>query len=216
VIQTGSWAMNPDTGGISWSPEMYRINGFDPSEGPPTYPMVMARVHPEDRAELDTRIKHAVREGSGFEGELRIIMPEGGMKRLRYLGHPIALAPGKPKEYVGTVVDVTSGEATEARLIALLDEMRALVAWMTLAVYRAEELARTQHVSDASQSLITPREREVVRLIAEANTSKQIASRMGIGVKTVESHRTNIMRKLQLHSATELVRYAIRNGIARV
>jgi DNA-binding CsgD family transcriptional regulator len=216
VIQTGSWAMNPDTGRLSWSPEMYPINGFDPSEGQPTFPMVMERIHPEDRADIDTRIQHAVREGSGFEGEYRIVMPEGGTKRLRYLGHPIALAPGKPKEYVGTTVDVTSEETAQGRVSALLDEMRALVAWMTLAVYRAEELARMPHGPDASQSMITPREREVVRLIAEANTSKQIASRMGIGVKTVESHRTNIMRKLQLHSATELVRYAIRNGIAQV
>jgi len=208
--------LNPDTGELSWSRAMYRIVGFDPNEGQPTGPMVMARIHPDDRANVQTLIQDAVREGNEFEGEYRLLMPEGGMKRLRYVGHPIALAPGKPKEYVGTVVEVTSEESARTRVSALLDEMRALVAWMMLAVYRAEELARPQHVSDASQSLITPREREVVRLIAEANTSKQIASRMGIGVKTVESHRTNIMRKLQLHSATELVRYAIRNGIAQV
>jgi DNA-binding CsgD family transcriptional regulator len=178
--------------------------------------MVMARIHPDDRAQVQTRVQDAVREGNEFEGEYRLLMPEGGMKRLRYVGHPIAPAAGKPKEYVGTVLDVTAAETADARANALLDEMRALVAWMMLAVHRAEELARPQHVSDASQSLITRREREVVQLITEANTSKQIASRMGIGVKTVESHRTNIMRKLQLHSVTELVLYALRNGIVRL
>lgn len=193
---------------------MYRIIGFDPNEGPPTRPMVMARIHPEDRADVETCIQDAFRKGSGFEGEYRIFMPEGGMKRLRYVGHPLAPDGGKPKEYVGTIIDVTSEGAAEARVTALLDEMRALVAWMMLAVYRAEDLTNS-HGSDVSLSLITPRERQVVQLVAEANTSKQVASLMGIGVKTVESHRTNIMRKLQLHSVTELVRYAIRNGIVR-
>ena len=206
--------MNPDTGGISWSREMYGIVGFDPNEGQPTYPMVMARIHPDDRAQVETRVQDAVREGNEFEGEYRICMPEGGMKRLHYIGHPIAAADGKPKEYVGTVIDVTSEDLAEARVTALLDEMRALVAWMMLAAYRADELTDS-HGSDGSLSLITPRERQVVQLVAEANTSKQVASLMGICVKTVESHRTNIMRKLQLHSVTELVRFAIRNGIVR-
>lgn len=60
---------------------------------------------------------------------------------------------------------------------------------------------------------LTPREREVLQLIAEGLTSKEIGSRLGTALKTVESHRTNIIRKLDLHSIAELTKYAIREGL---
>lgn len=60
---------------------------------------------------------------------------------------------------------------------------------------------------------LTPREREVVQLIAEGLTSKEIAAQLGAGLKTVETHRTNLMRKLDLHSIAQLTKYAIREGL---
>lgn len=60
---------------------------------------------------------------------------------------------------------------------------------------------------------LTPREREIVQLIAEGKATKEVAEILGISIKTAETHRTNLMRKLKLHSATDLVRYAIRNQI---
>jgi DNA-binding NarL/FixJ family response regulator len=62
-------------------------------------------------------------------------------------------------------------------------------------------------------SRLTPREREVLQLVAEGKANKQIADALGLGVKTVETHRTNLMRKLRLHTASDLTRYAIRNRI---
>jgi DNA-binding NarL/FixJ family response regulator len=62
-------------------------------------------------------------------------------------------------------------------------------------------------------SALTPRERETVQLIAEGKSNKEIAELFGISVKTVETHRAAIMRKLKLDSFAGLVRYAIRNGI---
>jgi DNA-binding NarL/FixJ family response regulator len=61
---------------------------------------------------------------------------------------------------------------------------------------------------------LTPREREVVQLIAEGRSSKEIADLLKITFRTTETHRANIMRKLGLHSVSELVRYAIRNELA--
>ena len=61
---------------------------------------------------------------------------------------------------------------------------------------------------------LTAREREVVQLIAEGRSSKHVADALGISVKTVDTHRANLMRKLGIHSVSELVRYAIREGIA--
>ncbi len=60
---------------------------------------------------------------------------------------------------------------------------------------------------------LTTREREVVRLIAEGKSSKDVGDVLEMSVKTVETHRANVMRKLQVHSVSELVRYAIRNSI---
>jgi DNA-binding NarL/FixJ family response regulator len=71
--------------------------------------------------------------------------------------------------------------------------------------------------SDASRSRsrLTPREREILQLLAEAKSNKEVASLLGISVNTAEAHRANIMLKLDLHSVAELVHYAIRNQIIK-
>lgn len=68
-------------------------------------------------------------------------------------------------------------------------------------------------LADMPKVSTTPRERQIIQLVAESRSSKEVAAKLGISVKTVESHRTNIMRKLRLRSVSDLVRYAIRNGI---
>jgi DNA-binding NarL/FixJ family response regulator len=60
-----------------------------------------------------------------------------------------------------------------------------------------------------SKDLLTLREREVLKLIAESHSTKQIAARLGLSVKTVDNHRTNLMRKLDLHDVASLTRFAI-------
>src|SRR6266403_473357 len=65
----------------------------------------------------------------------------------------------------------------------------------------------------SSRSRLTPREREVLQLLAEGKSNKEVAGFLGISVKTAETHRANIMLKLDFHSVTELVRYAVRNKI---
>jgi len=62
-----------------------------------------------------------------------------------------------------------------------------------------------------SRNQLTPREREIVQLLAEGKSNKEAATMLGISVKTIETHRANIMLKLNVHSITELVHYAIRN-----
>jgi DNA-binding NarL/FixJ family response regulator len=66
---------------------------------------------------------------------------------------------------------------------------------------------------ESMRDRLTAREREVVQLLAEGKSSKEVASSLGISVKTAETHRANIMRKLQLHTVMDLVRYAVRNQI---
>ena len=73
-----------------------------------------------------------------------------------------------------------------------------------------------QKEAPSCRSRLTPREREVVQLLAEGKTSKEVAVALNLSVKTAETHRTNIMRKLDLHSVADLTLYALRNGIAQV
>jgi len=75
---------------------------------------------------------------------------------------------------------------------------------------RGAETAREDVASDP----LSAREREVVQLLAEGNSSKRIASRLDISVKTAETHRFRIMRKLGFNSVAQVVRYALRNGFA--
>jgi len=74
-------------------------------------------------------------------------------------------------------------------------------------------LGKGSTASDDAPLQITAREREVVQLLAEGKSSKEVAAVLEIGVKTVETHRANILRKLHCHSVTDLVRYAVRNHI---
>ena len=70
---------------------------------------------------------------------------------------------------------------------------------------------------DASpRAKLTPREREIVQLLAEGKSSREVADALGLSVKTAETHRANIMRKLNLHSVSDLVMYAVRNNIVHV
>jgi DNA-binding NarL/FixJ family response regulator len=65
-------------------------------------------------------------------------------------------------------------------------------------------------------SNLTSREREVLQLLAEGKTTKEVAVALGLSVKTAETHRSNVMRKLDLHSVSELVLYAVRNDIIHI
>jgi len=84
---------------------------------------------------------------------------------------------------------------------------------------RATEMAldatRKRSASDGAdyKGRLTPREREIVQLLAEGKSSKEVAVALNISIKTAETHRTNIMRKLEIHSVSELVRYAVKNQI---
>ncbi len=79
-----------------------------------------------------------------------------------------------------------------------------------------ESIRSRRSVSNFQQSVrnrLTPREREIIQLLSEGKSSKEVAVMLGISVKTSETHRANVMRKLEIHSVSQLVRYAVRNRI---
>ena len=69
------------------------------------------------------------------------------------------------------------------------------------------------NISTVLRNPLSSREREIVQLLAEGKNSREVSLSLGISVKTVETHRANIMRKLEIHNVSELVRYAVRNQL---
>lgn len=97
---------------------------------------------------------------------------------------------------------------------ALLDAVRAVArgdAYLSPSVADAVLTDYRKHVTNPVD-LLTAREREVLQLIAEGKTNKDIANQLSLSVYTVEAHRSRLMEKLNLHSTGDLVRFAIRNG----
>jgi DNA-binding NarL/FixJ family response regulator len=70
--------------------------------------------------------------------------------------------------------------------------------------------------SESGINILTKREREILQLIAESHSTRDIAAKLQISVKTAENHRTNLMRKLDLHDVASLTRYAINNGLISI
>lgn len=102
---------------------------------------------------------------------------------------------------------------TSAHACLALLRIQHYTLWRVLAVYEPPGERRGGRRGRASR--ITPRELEIIRCIAEGMTSRAVAEKLGTSVKTVETHRQNIFRKLELGNAAQLVRYAIREGLVR-
>jgi DNA-binding NarL/FixJ family response regulator len=80
-------------------------------------------------------------------------------------------------------------------------------------IFLANRGRRETDPAEVVRNRLTMREREILQLLAEGKSAKEVASLLGIALKTSDTHRTNIMRKLNVHSVAELVRYAIRNKV---
>jgi two-component system, NarL family, response regulator NreC len=101
---------------------------------------------------------------------------------------------------------------------AAVDLVQAIRDVLQGAIYLSPRVARAVvqaflTKADLPPDPLTSREREVLQRIAEGQTTKEIAARLGLSVKTVESHRIRLMRKLDIHETATLVRYAIRRGL---
>jgi DNA-binding NarL/FixJ family response regulator len=101
----------------------------------------------------------------------------------------------------------------DRNLIAAVDALRRHKPFLSSRVSKAALPAGGTEGDRSSRSRLTPRQREILQLLAEGKSNKEVAAVLGITVKTAETHRANIMLKLNFHSITELVRYAVRNKI---
>jgi DNA-binding NarL/FixJ family response regulator len=100
-------------------------------------------------------------------------------------------------------------------LLQAIDAVRAGASYLSPAITQqvVDAIARPEDSSPSGVAMLTDREREVLQLIAEGLSSKEIAGMLGVSLKTIDSHRSNLMEKLDIHKVSGLVRFAIRAGL---
>lgn len=175
--------------------------------------MGLAREHRPDLAVLDISLPD--RSGIQLARELRIMLPEIAI---------IMVSMHAKADYVtesmkaGAKGYLTKDAATQC----LLEGLRAVASGAfyldpSLAVEVSRQLlvshGRREEESVSPYDALTPREREVMRLVVEGLANKEVAAALGISIKTAEHHRASLMRKLGLQNTVELVRYASKLGL---
>jgi PAS domain S-box-containing protein len=113
LSQTGSWAWSPDEDIRYWSEECYRVLSFDPQDGLPRFEQFFQRIHPDDQPGFRELIETAIREKANWEADYRIVHPDGPVRDIHVLGHPVLSTSGHLVEFVGTVIDVTERKRAE-------------------------------------------------------------------------------------------------------
>jgi PAS domain S-box-containing protein len=113
LTQSGSWAWNVHTDARFWSQETFRIFGYDPGETP-TWSDILERTHPEDREAIKQQAKLETSRKEDSEFDWRIVLPDGGIKHLHSISHPVMDESGQIIEIVGTLMDVTERKRAEA------------------------------------------------------------------------------------------------------
>jgi PAS domain S-box-containing protein len=153
LAHTGSWAWDPATRQANyWSEEMFRIFGLDPQEGVPNTEVFWQRIHPDDFDRTYELLMKAAGGSMEYEHEHRIVLPNGTVKHIHAIGHPVLDENGQVIEYIGTSVDITERKRAEEalrRTEGYLVEAQRLThtgAWATDAgpepLYWSEELFR--------------------------------------------------------------------------
>src|SRR5216684_3004762 len=117
VTHTGSWAWRvAGRDALHLSEEWYRIYGFDPEEGLSAWEERLQRIHPEDRAKWQEATDRAIGEKSDYEVEVRILLPDGTVKYIHTVGHPVLNASGDVVQFVGSSMDISASRRAEETL----------------------------------------------------------------------------------------------------
>lgn len=177
------WDLRANT--VTWDAEGRRLFGF--GEGPlrHTAEEFFARIHPEDRPRLQALVERAMRQRSPCRSEYRVVLPDGNVRYMAGMGRPVVGPSGEIEHFFGVGMDVT-GPAPESEGAGQ---------------------------GEALLSRLSRRERDVLHLILQGLPNRQVAARLFISHKTVETHRSHINQKLDVHSAAELFRLAGEYGL---
>jgi PAS domain S-box-containing protein len=114
ISQTGSWKLDVSSGQVIVSPQIFRIFGVKPDEGMSTPEFWLNRNHPEDAKRIQELFERSTIQKTNYDADYRIVLPDGSIKHLHAVGHPVLNESGDLVEFVGTAIDVT--EQAQARI----------------------------------------------------------------------------------------------------
>jgi PAS domain S-box-containing protein len=123
---TGSWRHNLVTGLLTISQGVHRIRGVSDDSAPLTIEFFFDTMHPEDKARVRSTYETAQENGTEFVADYRIVVPDGTIKYLHTVGHPVVNAAGHVVEFVGTGIDVTEQRLATERLEKAFGEIKRL------------------------------------------------------------------------------------------
>src|SRR6202166_1593647 len=175
LTHTGSWAWQVAGGdAVHLSEEWYRIYGFDPENGPPAFEERWQRTHPEDRAKWQGAIDRAIAEKSEYEAEFRILLPDGSVKHIHTVGHPVLNASGDLVQFVGSSTDITERKWAEqaTRLLAAIvsKSLNGVITSWNKGAERLFGYAAEEAVGQNITLIIPPERRDEERTIVEQLT----------------------------------------------
>jgi len=114
IAHLGSWEWDAVTEQLSWSPEQYRIMGFDPEAGVPSIPSAVARIHPDDRERTLQLMQRSFQTGEPYAADFRIVHPDGEERIIHSRGAVARNAAGHGERLIGTSQDITERVQAEA------------------------------------------------------------------------------------------------------
>jgi len=230
LSHTGSWAFNA-RGPVYWSEETFRIWGLDPQHGLPDREVVLQRIHPEDRDRVLEHALKAVRDKEDYAADFRIVLPEGTIKYIHGLGHPVFSSTGELLEVVGTQVDVTERKLAEQererlrQLQADLAHINRVTTMGELTASLAHEIKQpmTAALTDARTCMrwlrrdapdVSEAREAASRLVTDVSRAAEIISRISLLFKKVAQQRelvdvNDLIREMIVLLRNEAARYSI-------
>lgn len=175
----------------------------------------LSAMHPDDGPVWQARMAEAVRTSKPFSMECRLRRRDGRYRWLLKSGAPMMSEQGGCIGFVGHCVDVSTQKHALESIRQARQKHRSLLGSLREAVSLVEDFLHTDE-SDArshQDDRLTPRQREILHLIARGFATREIATQLHVSVKTVESHRAQLMQRLNIHDVAGLTRYAIRTGL---
>lgn len=177
----------------------------------------LAAMHPEDAATWPGVINQAIITRESFVMECRLRRRDGRYRWLTKSGQPYYGHKGRMLGYIGSCSDVTGQKQALEALRQATDRHRSVLSNLRDAVGIIENFLRTEEPAALSRpdDRLTPRQREILHLIARGFATREIATQLHVSTKTVESHRAQLMQRLNIHDVAGLTRYAIRTGLVQ-
>ncbi|HKO20859.1 MAG TPA: PAS domain S-box protein [Acidobacteriaceae bacterium] len=150
LTHTGSCAIDGSRQIQYWSDQMFQIFGFDPEQGLPTFDQWAQRIHPEDRDKFRVAGDKTFLEKVHCDTEFRIVRPDGTIKHIHGIGHPVLSPSGELVQVVGTMVDITERKRSEQERERLREVHRVVVETASDAVISADERGVIQLANPAT------------------------------------------------------------------